>query len=147
MTASDRATRNTKGIFSCWPLFSHKDYFCDMLVGIAIHSLFGAEMDRKFLVGWTFFSFPMWQKSLLSGDINVIMLLHMSAKIIHFKVDVAIILAVSVHQQYSGKEKQRRSFFSVYLGTLLLSRSKRGGGGRKGALPSEKPSFFWHFHL
>ncbi len=98
MTASDRATRNTKGFLSCWPLFSHEDNLCDMLVGMAIHSLFGAEMGRTFLVEWTFFSFPICQKSPLSGDINGFMLLHISAEIIHFKVDVAIFLAVSVIQ-------------------------------------------------
>ena len=67
-----------------------------MLIEIAIHSLFGAEMVKRFLGEWNFFSFPISQKSLLSGGINVFVLLHLSAVIIHFKVDVSILLAGSV---------------------------------------------------
>ena len=42
------------------------------------------------------FSFPNCQKNLLSAGINVFVLLHLSAEIIHFKVDDSILLADSV---------------------------------------------------
>ncbi len=73
-----------------------------MLIEIAIHSLSEAKMVKRFLGEWNFFSFPISQKSLLSGGINVFVLLHLSAVIIHFKVDVSILLAGSVVDSFSS---------------------------------------------